>query len=289
VAEVEPASSAGGNDPPGASGRSNLALRVLSALVMAPLAIVAAYIGEWPFGVFWTIAAIGVWWEWNALVCEADNRLLFILGAASLVLAFAITEVGGVRTPMLILALGALGAGVFAQAERRIWVAGGLIYAGAVVMGPIVVRRDPELGFTALIFIFAIVWATDIVGYFVGRALGGPKLAPAISPKKTWSGALGGTAAAIVIGLGVATFAGLGNMFAIANVALALSVISQAGDLFESAIKRCFNAKDASQLIPGHGGLMDRLDGFIAAAAAAAIFGTLRGGMDAAASGLLLW
>jgi phosphatidate cytidylyltransferase len=264
-------------------------LRIVSALVMAPLAILTAYLGDWPFGVFWTIAAIGIWWEWNALVCESDNRLLFLLGAATLPLALAIAENGRVRTPMFIVALGALGVGVFAPAERRTWVAGGLVYAGAVVLAPVVLRRDEEWGFVALIFLFAIVWTTDIVGYFVGRALGGPKLAPAISPKKTWSGAMGGTLAAVAIGAVVARLAGLPNIVAVVVVALSLSVISQAGDLAESAIKRRFGAKDASQLIPGHGGLMDRLDGFVAAAAAAALFGTMRAGMDAAAPGLLLW
>ncbi len=286
---AEPASPADSNNPPDATGRSNLALRVLSALVLAPLAIVTAYLGDWPFGIFWTIAAIGIWWEWNALVSGADNRLLFILGAASLALALAIAENGMVRTPMLIIVLGALGVGVFARTERRTWAAGGLVYAGAVLMGPLVLRRDLEFGFIALIFLFAIVWTTDVVGYFVGRAVGGPKLAPAISPKKTWSGAIGGTAAAAIVGVAVAGLAGLENIFAVAIVALLLSVISQAGDLFESAIKRHFGAKDASHLIPGHGGLMDRLDGFAAAAVAGAIFGSLRAGMDAAAQGLLLW
>jgi phosphatidate cytidylyltransferase len=270
------------------SGR-NLALRVGSALVLAPLAIATAYAGGWPFGIFWTIAAIGIWWEWNALVSESDNRLLFVLGAATLVLALAIAENGMTRIPVLIVALGALGAGVFARTDRRIWAAGGLVYAGAALIGPILLRRDAALGFAALMFLFAVVWATDVLGYFVGRALGGPKLASKISPKKTWSGAIGGALAAMVVGVGVARLADLENMFAIAAVALLLSAVAQAGDLFESTIKRRFGAKDAGHLIPGHGGLMDRLDGFTAAAVAGALFGVLRAGMDVPAQGLLLW
>jgi phosphatidate cytidylyltransferase len=274
---------------PGSPRRSELAARIISALLLAPLAIASAYIGDWPFGVFWAIAAIGVWFEWNSLVTGADNRLIFILGASTLVLALIIAEQGMARIPMFIVVLGALGIGVFARADRRGWAAAGLVYAGAVLLGPIILRRDPDWGFVAVIFLFAIVWTTDVLGYFVGRTFGGPKLAPSISPKKTWSGAVGGAVAAIVVGVIVARLARLDNLPSVAVVALFLSVIAQIGDLAESGIKRRFGAKDAGHLIPGHGGLMDRLDGFLAAAFIGAIFGMLRAGTDAAAQGLLRW
>jgi phosphatidate cytidylyltransferase len=282
--------------PKGSAGNSDLMLRIISALVLAPLAIVTAYlpdiypsVGGWLFGLFWLIAALAVWWEWNALVSGSGNRLLFLLGATALTLALVVAEIGMARTPMLIIALGTLATGVFARADRRIWGAGGLLYAGALLTAPIILRRDPELGLAAILFLFALVWATDVVGYFAGRAVGGPKLAPKISPNKTWSGAIGGTLGATLAGVGVAKFAGLDHLVAIAVVALALSVAAQAGDLFESAIKRRFGAKDAGRLIPGHGGFMDRLDGFIVAAAVAMALGVLRGGMDTAAQGLLVW
>jgi phosphatidate cytidylyltransferase len=133
------------------------------------------------------------------------------------------------------------------------------------------------------------VWTTDALAYFAGRALGGPKLMPAVSPKKTWSGAAGGTLGAVAAGLIVVKVAGLQVTVAVAAVALMLSVVSQIGDLVESAVKRRFNAKDASQLIPGHGGLMDRLDGFLTAVLAATMVGLLRGGFEAPARGLLIW
>ncbi len=154
---------------------------------------------------------------------------------------------------------------------------------------PILLRRDVELGLVAILFLFALVWATDVAGYFAGRAFGGPKLAPKISPNKTWSGAAGGTIGAMLAGLGVAALAGIDNLVAIAIVAFGLSAVAQVGDLFESGVKRRFGAKDASHLIPGHGGVMDRLDGFIAAAAAAMALGVARASMDTAAQGLLLW
>jgi phosphatidate cytidylyltransferase len=150
-------------------------------------------------------------------------------------------------------------------------------------------RRDAALGFAAILFLFVIVWLTDITAYFVGRAVGGPKLLPRVSPNKTWSGAIGGTAAGVAGGVAVASQFGIAKLGVAALVALVLSVVSQAGDLAESAIKRQFNAKDASQLIPGHGGLMDRLDGFVAAAVAGALIGLARGGFDAPARGLMVW
>ena len=157
---------------------------------------------------------------------------------------------------------------------RRAWCAAGLLYAAALLIAPVLLRRDAAFGFAAILFLFVIVWLTDIAAYFVGRAIGGPKLMPRVSPKKTWSGAIGGTLAGVLGGVVVAQQFGVASLAAVAVVALVLSVVSQAGDLLESAIKRQFDAKDASQLIPGHGGLMDRLDGFVAAAR--------RGGADRA-------
>src|SRR5262249_30348395 len=129
----------------------------------------------------------------------------------------------------------------------------------------------------------------DILAYFVGRAIGGPKLAPGVSPNKTWSGAIGGVAAASAAAAAVAVTAGLANVVAPAILAIVLSIAAQGGDLFESAMKRKFGAKDSGQLIPGHGGLMDRLDGFVAAAVVAAVIGLIHGGVSAPARGLLVW
>jgi phosphatidate cytidylyltransferase len=296
---AEPASLS--DKPENPPGKSDLVPRILSALVLAPLAITVAWLpsssysmaGTWVFGIFWLIAAVVVWWEWTTLVSgrASGNRLLFFLGSSALMLAMVVAEfsMARTRTPMLIIALGALAAGVFARAERRIWVAAGVLYAGVLLTAPILLRRDAELGLVAILFLFALVWATDIAGYFIGRAFGGPKLAPSISPNKTWSGAIGGAIGGMLAAGAIAALAGVGNLPAIALVAFGLSAAAQAGDLFESAIKRRFGAKDAGRLIPGHGGVMDRLDGFIAAAAVAMALGITRADMDTAAQGLLLW
>src|SRR5262249_25844546 len=159
----------------------------------------------------------------------------------------------------------------------------------ALAMAPIVLRSDDEEGFVALIFLFAVVWTTDISAYFVGRAVGGPKLMPQVSPKKTWAGALGGLLAAVAVAIVVAKLASLTVWFALAIPAGVLSLFAQAGDLFAAFLKRPFDAKESSRLIRGHGGLMDRLDGFVTASLAAVLIGLARGGLEAPGRGLLLW
>jgi phosphatidate cytidylyltransferase len=232
-----------------AAGPSNLFLRVASSAVLAPVAIFLAWLGGLAFVLLWTIAACVVLWEWSRLVQGANPAVAAFVG----------------------------------------WMVAGLGYAGLLLLGPVTLRADPELGFVAILFLFAVVWASDIAAYFAGRTIGGPKLWPAVSPKKTWAGAIGGTLGGVAAGLLVIAAAGLVIAPMLVLVTFGLSVASQAGDLLESSIKRHFGAKDASQLIPGHGGLMDRLDGFLTAVAAAVMVGLLRGGLEGPARGLLVW
>jgi phosphatidate cytidylyltransferase len=153
----------------------------------------------------------------------------------------------------------------------------------------VLLRSDPEFGFAALLFLFATVWATDVFAYLVGRKLGGPLLRPQVSPNKTWSGAIGGLGGGVAAGTLVAYASSGTKPVAAAVLALILSIVAQGGDLFESAVKRRFGAKDASSLIPGHGGVMDRLDGFLFAALVAVLIGIVRQGVAAPARGLLVW
>jgi len=268
---------------------SELALRVGSALVLVPLAIGTAYLGGWLFALFWGAAAMGVLWEWTALVARNDQRSVLLTGGASLALAVVLVAAGHLLAAVVVLAMGAIGVASLALAERRTWVAGGIPYAGALALAPIVLRADDADGFLAVIFLFAIVWTTDISAYFAGRALGGPKLMPQVSPNKTWAGAVGGLIASVVVALALAKMAGLTALFALAMLAVVLSVFAQGGDLFESFLKRRFHAKNSGHLIPGHGGLMDRLDGFVSASVAAALIGLARGGFEAPGHGLLVW
>lgn len=268
---------------------SNLTLRVASAAVMAPLALGTAYLGGWPFALFWAAAAIAVLWEWITLVAGRNNWLMFSVCGGALTIAALLAWREHPIAALLAVGLGAVAAAIFAARARRGWIVAGIGYSGALLLAPLVLRGDDGFGLTALVLLFAIVWTTDIVGYFAGRAIGGPKLMPSVSPKKTWSGAVAGSLGATVVAVAVASALGTFNAAAIAGLALLLSVLSQSGDLLESWIKRRFGAKDASALIPGHGGVMDRLDGFWAAALAASLIGLLRGGLDAPAQGLLVW
>lgn len=285
--------------PSAVSAASGLAVRVASALVLAPLAVAFAYIGGWPFELFWGLAALVVIWEWSGLAAGADRRSAFMVGAASILLALglagSIVNAGeAVRelrllAAVLVLALGMLVTCAFVRDGQRGWAAAGIPYAAAIGLAPTILRVDGGYGFLALVYLFAIVWATDIMAYFTGRAVGGPKLAPRVSPGKTWSGAIGGLLGGAAAAIAVALAAGLGDLVVITCIAIVLSVCAQAGDLFESAVKRRFGAKDASRLIPGHGGVMDRLDGFVAAASLACVIGLVRGGVEAPARGLLVW
>jgi phosphatidate cytidylyltransferase len=272
-----------------AMGRSNLALRIVSSLVLAPLALGTAYFGGPLFLMFWAVAALIVLWEWDTLVCAHDKNSVLIIGVVALAGATLLLAFDLPGTAVTLIALAAIGVTTLASKVRRVWCSAGLIYAGALLVAPVLLRHDAAWGFVAMLFVFVIVWGTDIAAYFAGRALGGPKLMPRVSPNKTWSGAVGGTAAGVIGGIVVAQQAGVRNLVAIGVLAFVLSAVSQAGDLFESSLKRRFNAKDSGVLIPGHGGLMDRLDSFVTAVVLAALIGLAHGGFDAPARSLMVW
>ncbi len=278
-------------------GSGNLALRTVSACVLAPVALACAYVGGWLFIVVCGVAAGGILWEWTRLVVNRIDARIVLPGLAAVLIALVLTVVDQLAAAVGVIAIGAvLTTGLMSAWPRQyppsnptLWAAAGVIYAGVAFFGPVLLRRDTEWGFVAVLFLAGTVWTTDIFAYFVGRAVGGPRLWPSLSPNKTWAGAIGGLAGGVVAGVAVAYASGLGKVAIIGVIALVLSVVAQAGDLFESAVKRRFGAKDAGWLIPGHGGLMDRLDGFLVAALAALIIGILRHGTDAPAEGLLVW
>jgi phosphatidate cytidylyltransferase len=291
---------AGGSVAPGKASARNLTRRIRSACVMVPLALGATYLGGWAFTAICLIAASAVLWEWASLKGHPPDTIFLTEGLLALVLAAALAGQGKDQLAIAVILVGVVLAAAAPLLPRRPmsalssgWGAGGVIYAGVVLLCPVFLRNDPQFGLQALLFLFAIVWATDILAYFVGRAVGGPLLWQQVSPNKTWSGAVGGLLGGVAAGIAVAYASG-GPRAAVAGVlALILSIVAQAGDLFESAVKRRFGIKDASNLIPGHGGMMDRLDGFLVAALAAVLIGILRQGMTqglaAPARGLLAW
>jgi phosphatidate cytidylyltransferase len=265
----------------------NLVMRIAVAAVLIPLAVAIAYAGGFLWTALVTLAAIGLFVEWLAIVGLAGATRVTVPGVTALAAAGLCFAIGRLDAALIVLAVG-FAAVVSIAPERRGWAAAGFLYAAAAEIASVLVRVDPAKGFAALMFVLLIVWVTDSGGYFAGRGIGGPKLWPRVSPKKTWAGAAGGFAASLAVAAGFAAF-DLGRIGPLLMLSGALSVVSQLGDLFESAVKRRFGVKDSSHIIPGHGGLMDRLDGFVAAVVVAALFGLLRGGADGVGRGLMVW
>ncbi|NBB47266.1 CDP-archaeol synthase [Rhizobium sp. CRIBSB] len=248
-----------------------LRLRILSAIVMIIVVLSATWFGGFAFKV--VAAAIGllVYYEWSTITRLAEGSLRanafgwFSMAVVSLNMLFG---QAGLTVPLF---AGLLITAAIPSLLGRVswWQPAGFLYAGLTAISLSAIRGEDQLGFIAMLFVFVVVWATDILAYFVGRAIGGPKLAPRISPGKTWSGAIGGAVAGVIGGMLVAMahFQDVGLWVGV--VALTLSIASEVGDLFESFIKRRFGVKDSSRLIPGHGGVMDRVDGLVFACFAA--------------------
>ena len=265
----------------------NLSTRIIAAAVLIPLAIAIAYAGGWLWTALVTLAAIGLYVEWLMVVGLVADKRVVVSGVAALAIAGLCLAIGRIDAALIALGIGLVAVAIMTPAQRN-WSALGFLYAAVAEIASVLLRLDPVKGFAALVFVLVIVWVTDSGGYFAGRGIGGPKLWPRVSPKKTWAGAIGGFVASLAV---AGAFAALdlgkaGHLLMISGV---LSVVSQLGDLFESAVKRRFGVKDSSQIIPGHGGLLDRLDGFVAVVAVAALFGFLRGGVDGVGRGLMVW
>ena len=265
----------------------NLSTRIIAAAVLIPLALAIAYAGGWLWTALVTLAAIGLYVEWLMVVGLVADRRVVASGVVALAAAGLCLAIGRIDFALVVLGVGLVVVALLTPAQRN-WSALGFIYAAVAEIASVLLRLDPVKGFAALVFVLVIVWVTDSGGYFAGRGIGGPKLWPRVSPKKTWAGAAGGLVASLAVA-GAFAALDLGKVGPLLMISGVLSVVSQLGDLFESAVKRRFGVKDSSQIIPGHGGLLDRLDGFVAAVAMAALFGFLRGGADGVGRGLMVW
>jgi phosphatidate cytidylyltransferase len=237
---------------------------VLSAVVLAPVGLVSVWYGGAVWAACLAILAVGLGMEWVGLCGIAALSLpgiavpLALLAVGTLA-AFGLPAIAGAALVVV--------AGTVALGSERPMLGAGIAYIGPGYLSLLLLRAGPA-GLRNVLFLMLVVWGADIGAYLVGRLVGGPRLAPLISPGKTWSGALGGAACAILVGLLV----GSAHPWRAAALAFALGVVAQGGDLLESAIKRHFGAKDSGWIVPGHGGLLDRLDGVLAAAPAALLW-----------------
>ena len=252
------------------SASSNFQQRLVSALVMAAVSLGLVYAGTTPFAVLVLAGSLMISWEWCNIVrgATADVGILVHVGAVAV--AVMLTAGGYPALGLCALLIGAACV-VPVVGSRSILSAIGVFYAGLPSIALLWLRCDENHGFLAIVFLFLIVWSTDTMAYVSGRSLGGPKLWPSVSPNKTWSGFIGGVGSSAILSAVFALLVPGASPLKLGLIGLTFGIISQAGDLAESALKRHFNVKVASQFIPGHGGLMDRLDGLVAVAVAAAL------------------
>jgi phosphatidate cytidylyltransferase len=270
-----------------------LQLRIVSGLILAVIVLAATCSGGLAFSILSALIGLLIYYEWSTITRlnteQPVANTIGWIGQAAIAVAVVAGTVGYSVVLLLLFFAIAVGFVVIRGVSR--WFPAGMIYAGLTGIALSSIRGADSVGLHAMLYVFAVVWATDILAYFIGRAIGGPKLAPKISPGKTWSGAIGGAVCAVIAGGLVAYVVSPQSVALAVLVAFVLSVCSQAGDLFESFIKRRFGMKDSSRLIPGHGGVMDRVDGLIFACFAAfllaGLFSLIKGGEMASLGAVL--
>ncbi len=252
----------------GRDRRGALGVRSLWALILAPPVLGALYVGApYSHALILIVGAIAAW-EWARLCGRGALGAPGTIVVVAVVVAVVTGILGAYAVAGWMIAVGAMGATVAASRDRQagaLWYGLGVAYLAAACLAFLWLRADPDSGQVLILWLVAVVWAMDTGAYLVGRTLGGPKLAPSISPSKTWAGLLGGAGAAALVGVFAAEFRGQGSTVAWAGASMVLALGAQVGDLFESSLKRRFDAKDSSELIPGHGGMLDRIDGILAA------------------------
>lgn len=272
--------------PPARARREALGVRILSSVVLIALVVAAIAGGRPSFSLLIALSVLTLGWEWSRL-CGGPS-----LGAAGVALAVAVlatvvtASVGRVDAALVVAAVGTAAVGIAARLDGHSkigWLAAGVPYIGLPGVALVWLIADPEWGRQTVGWMVATVAATDIGAYAAGRALGGARLLPRVSPNKTWAGLFGGVTCAVLVGGVTGILLGLPRLWPLALASAVLAVLAQLGDLFESRVKRQFGVKDAGGIIPGHGGLLDRVDGHLAAAVAVAVANWIGG------SSILTW
>lgn len=271
----------------GSRRKPEVAIRVASAIVLAALALAAIY-QPWTFLILIMVGSLIVAWEWGRLTRGDGFDGTALISGVSVCAVAILVSVGRPDLALFVLAAAAVAIGLTAfRSAGAFWPLAGLSYAALPAAALVWLRGDPSLGATAVLYLFAVAWTADTASYTTGRLIGGPKLAPRISPKKTWSGFVVGALTPALVGFAFASVLKETSAVKLSLVSVLIALACQMGDLVESAVKRRFGAKDMSQMIPGHGGLLDRIDGLLLAAILAGLI-ALR---DPASPGrgLLIW
>lgn len=250
-----------------------LSKRIASGIVIGAIALAMTYWSPSLFTILMLVVAAAMSWEWGRMVRGAtltDPAMIVHVFAVLLAVLLSASDMAGLAIASTVIGAIAVGALTFGVGNAQLSGAG-VLYTGLPVVALGWIRGDEPLGFSATLFVLLSVIVTDIGAYASGRTIGGPKLWPSVSPNKTWSGLLGGVLAASLAGGLFAWVSGTGSASWLASLGLVLGLVAQGGDLAELALKRHFGVKDSSNLIPGHGGVMDRMDGIVTASVIAAI------------------
>ena len=259
---------------------SLLRTRVLAALVLAPVALALIWAGGWFFAAFVALGAALMAREWVTMTGRVTGTTAMISVAWAPVAATVLVPLGMPDWALLVVLagvlLGALSWYLLGAAAR--WGALGALWIGLPCLALVYLRQLPGDGLLLVLWVMLVVWACDSLAYFAGRSIGGPKLAPRISPKKTWAGLGGGVVGAALVGLALSPWLMVAAAHVLCALGIVLAVVAQTGDLAESAVKRHFNVKDSGSLIPGHGGIWDRVDGLLFVAPMVAAFVLIGGG-----------
>lgn len=273
----------GDTGPRSAPRKRGLRVRVLTTLILVPPAVVAVHFGFPWFDLMVAVTACLMGREWAALTGAARRATLSILIGGTCVAAIGGVAIGGLDLAIALIAAGIAAALIAAAAwpGKGAWSALGVLWIALPCVSIVWLRADPDAGRETVLWLLCAVWATDIGAFFAGRAIGGPRLAPTISPGKTWAGLVGGVLSSVVVGVVAAWLVAPGRWGLVVTLGLVsagLAIVAQAGDLAESGLKRHFGFKDSGDIVPGHGGALDRLDGLLAAAPAIALLHMVSGG-----------
>jgi len=257
-----------------------LATRVVSALVLAIPVIGAVVVGPPATDLLVAAVAVVLAWGWCRMCAGEGDGVTVPRGVmiAALLAAVAGMAFDQPVIGLLALAAGAVIVAAVSRGTARVWLAAGTFYLGLPCLAFMWLRADPETGLAVVLWILGLVWASDIGGYVFGRSIRGPRLAPVLSPNKTWAGFFGAVLCAGLAGFAASGPVAVDSPVRLAAVSAALGAAAQMGDLAESWVKRHFGVKDAGALIPGHGGLLDRVDALLVVVTVTALIGAVGGG-----------